>query len=272
VDDLSRAQRPKPGQTTRRRLHSDAELSATLDAAGQAWKAPLALIAATGVRESEALALTWDNLHLDDDIPFAVIDSQLSRATKDDPAERVELKTEESIREVAIPKEVVRLLKAHKLRSRHINPNDYVFATCNGLPISQRNLLRELDRAQRAAVLDGEPLFRTVDEQGRRLTRRAAGLPTIHGMRHTFASRLVDEGESVDEVAWTLGHKDGRTTRAVYVRELRSAEQRAKRLARTERGVKWMASPDVSDDESTLKSGNENIAYLEDKRITSEPS
>jgi integrase len=190
--------------------------------------------------ESEALALRWSDLHLDDD--YAEVGAQLSRATTTRPAERLELKTNES-----------------------------VFATVSGAPVSQRNLLHELDRAQRAAVDEhGDPIFRTKDSDGSKLSRKAAGLPTIHRMRHTLASRLVSEGESVDEVAWTLGHKDGRTTRAVYVHELRSAEQRARRLARAERGAKWMSSSEGSEGESSQGTENETIAYLSEKLSAAE--
>jgi integrase len=223
------------------------------------------------VRESEALALRWSDLHLDEG--YAEVTAQLDRASKDHPAQRVELKTDESKREVPLVREVVLMLKEHKRwRSRHTKPDDYVFATVSGTPVSQRNLLRELDRAQRAAVdSNGEPMFPSVlDENGNKVPRKQANLPTIHGMRHSLASHLVAEGESVDEVAWTLGHKDGRTTRAVYFHEVRSAEQRSRRLARAERNVKWMASSEGNESESAQGTGSESIAYLSHQRSASE--
>ncbi len=39
-------------------------------------------------------------------------------------------------------------------------------------------------------------------------------------------------GESVDEVAFLLGHRDGNVTRAVYVREVADARRRAMRRSR----------------------------------------
>jgi integrase len=207
------------------------------------------------------------------------VTAQLDRASKDHPAERVELKTDESKREVPLVREVVVMLKEHKLgkglkdpATVHSKPDDYVFATVSGTAVSQRNLLRELDRAQRAAVdSHGEPMFPSAfDENGKPVPRKRANLPTIHGMRHSLASRLVAEGETVDEVAWTLGHKDGRTTRAVYVHELRSAEQRSRRLARAERDVKWMSSSEGNQKESSQSTGNETIVYLSEKRSAAE--
>jgi integrase len=176
-------------------------------------------------------------------------------------------------------REVVLMLKEHKLgkglkhpATVHSKPDDYVFATVCRTPVSQRNLLRELDRAQRAAVdSNGDPMFPSAfDEDGKPVPRKQANLPTIHGMRHSLASRLVSEGESVDEVAWTLGHKDGRTTRAVYVHELRSAEQRQRRLARAERDVKWMSSSDGSEKESSQSAEIQTIAYLSENRSAAE--
>jgi integrase len=49
----------------------------------------------------------------------------------------------------------------------------------------------------------------------------------MHSFRHTVASRALLAGESVDEVAFLLGHRDGTVTRTVYVREVADARRRA---------------------------------------------
>lgn len=54
----------------------------------------------------------------------------------------------------------------------------------------------------------------------------------MHSYRHTFASRWLLAGESVDEVAFLLGHRDGNVTRAVYVREIADARREAARRSR----------------------------------------
>ena len=58
---------------------------------------------------------------------------------------------------------------------------------------------------------------------------RLCGIP--HN-RHTVASRALLAGESVDEVAFLLGHRDANVTRAVYVRELSDARRRTMRRSR----------------------------------------
>jgi integrase len=54
----------------------------------------------------------------------------------------------------------------------------------------------------------------------------------MHSFCHTVASRALLAGESVDEVAFLLGHRDGTVTRTVYVREVADARRRAMRRSR----------------------------------------
>jgi hypothetical protein len=54
----------------------------------------------------------------------------------------------------------------------------------------------------------------------------------MHSYRHTYATRWLGAGESVDEVAFLLGHRNEAVTRAVYVREVNDARPRAARRSR----------------------------------------
>jgi len=54
----------------------------------------------------------------------------------------------------------------------------------------------------------------------------------MHSFRHTVASRALLAGESVDEVAFSLGHRDATITRTVYLREVADARRRAMRRSR----------------------------------------
>lgn len=60
----------------------------------------------------------------------------------------------------------------------------------------------------------------------------ARWVPSGHSFRHTVGSRALLAGESVDEVACLLGHRDGNLTRAVYVREVVDSRRRAMRRSR----------------------------------------
>jgi integrase len=46
------------------------------------------------------------------------------------------------------------------------------------------------------------------------------------------ASRALLAGESIDEIAFLLGHRDANVTRAVYVRELADTRRRSMRRSR----------------------------------------
>jgi len=57
-------------------------------------------------------------------------------------------------------------------------------------------------------------------------------LPSMHGFRHTVASRALLAGESVDEIAFLLGHRDANVPASVYVRELPDTRRRSLRRSR----------------------------------------
>jgi integrase len=54
----------------------------------------------------------------------------------------------------------------------------------------------------------------------------------MHSFRHTAASRALLAGESVDEVAFLLEHRDATMTRTVYVREIADVRRRSMRRSR----------------------------------------
>jgi site-specific recombinase XerD len=81
----------------------------------------------------------------------------------------------------------------------------------------------------RIGVLDGEALGPSVVRSAMRLGYRRAGLPAsfsgTHRLRHTAATRLVNAGASIKEVADVLGHASLDTT-AVYAKvDLRRLRQ-----------------------------------------------
>lgn len=97
-------------------------------------------------------------------------------------------------------------------------------------------MIRALREAQRHACDDeGTPTFAELhvrDEQGYLIPLPRGTLPSMHSFRHTAASRALLAGESVDEVAFLLGHRDANVTRAVYIRELADARRRRMRRSR----------------------------------------
>jgi integrase len=137
---------------------------------------------------------------------------------------------------VPIPSQLAQILLDHRSRCIHTLPTDFAFATRSGRAFSQRNIARALRSAQTAArAANGEPTFpilHRADRDGRPPSPSHGVIPSMHGFRHTLASRALLAGESIDEVAFLLGHRDANVTRAVYLRELSDARRRTMRRSR----------------------------------------
>jgi integrase len=226
------SERPKISRAKRRPIFIGEQLEQTIAAAHEPFRTLFAVAALTGARVSELCGLTWADLRIDDleeaEIEFGW---QVDRHGKRRPT-----KTDGSARTVPIPRELAVVLGRHKLAARYCAPTDFVFVARTGRPLQQRNVARALRHAQgRATDAAGRPTFpilHEVDADGRRVDVPRGVLPSMHSFRHTVASRALLAGESVDEVAFLLGHRDGTVTRTVYVREVADARRRALRRSR----------------------------------------
>jgi integrase len=226
------SERPKVSQSKRRPIFSREELEQTIAAANEPFRTLFTVAALTGARISELCALTWGNVRIDDlddaEIEFGW---QVDRRGNREPT-----KTDGSARTVPIPRELALVLARHKLAAKASELEGYVFATRTGRPLQQRNVSRALREAQTRAVDDHRrttfPILHQKDAEGRPVAVPRGTLPSMHSFRHTVASWALLAGESVDEVAFLLGHRDGTVTRAVYVREIADARRRAMRRSR----------------------------------------
>jgi integrase len=189
VDQLEPDEHPRAARRRQRVLGRD-EIERLLQACSPRDRLMIATVLYTGLRISEMLGLTWD------DIDFAGgvihVRAQLSRAHRGAPAHRVPPKTNASIRDVPLVAQLARLLAAHKQATSFKAHNDWVFATANGTPHGHRNVTRRgLQRAARLAGVDSN------------------GCPPLrfHDLRHTFASHLIlDLRLDVAQVSRMLGH------------------------------------------------------------------
>ena len=226
------SERPKPSQGKRRRIFEGQELEQTIRAAREPYRMLFTVAALTGGRLSELLALTWADVRLDD-----LEDAELEFGYQvDRHGNRQATKTDGSARTVPIPGELALMLAQHKIGSRFSQSSDFVFGTCTGRPFGQRNVTRALREAQRKAKDESGnatfPVLHRQDDQGRPIPLQHGELPSMHSFRHTVASRALLAGESVDEIAFLLGHRDANVTRAVYVRELADTRRRSMRRSR----------------------------------------
>ena len=205
---LEADERPKLGRSEMRILDRS-EIAALLAEAESPYRSLLALSIFTGLRQSEALGLTWEDVDMD---------AGLVRVRKQLGAKgsRVEPKTPQAIRDVVLMPSLVKVLREHWMASSFKAPTDFVFASESGTPLDGRNI----DRDALAPALEAAGLT------GRRLT--------FHSLRHVAASLWIGAGEDVVYVADQLGHADASITLRVYAKLLNAADRRRKAAARME--------------------------------------
>lgn len=244
------SERPKVSLARKRPIYTGEQIEATIAAASEPFRTMFTVAALTGARMSELCGLTWADVNLSDPT-----DAELTFGWQvDRHGRRRPTKTDGSARTVPIPEQLALVLLRYRARGANIAAEAFVFATRTGRPLGQRNVQRALRVAQtNARDADGASSFPTlhqVDEPGNCVEVARGELPSMHSFRHTVASRALLAGESVDEVAFLLGHRDGTVTRTVYVREVADARRRAFRrsaMAAEFEGVLRVAAADSAD-------------------------
>ncbi len=196
---LEASERPRI-QKREQRVLTHEEIRKLLAACLPSHRPLIATALYTGMRLSELLGLTWEEVDFESGL--IRVRYQLSRARRDRPARRVRLKTQAAVRDIPLLPQLGSLLKEHKLASHHSTGTDYVFSTAFGTPVGYRNVERRgLRRAAEKAGLERE---------GRPRLR-------VHDLRHTFASHLiVDLGLDVAQVSRILGHARASITLDTY--------------------------------------------------------
>jgi hypothetical protein len=141
--------------------------------------------------------------------------------------------TESPAKAVELPSQLAALLNKHYLASEYRAPGDFVFCTRTGKALCQRNVGRELRRAQREArTPQGDPTFPILhqrDEDGNRVKVPLGAVPSFHSFRHSAASEAIAQGASAEELSFQLGHRNPTVTRSIYIREVKSSERSARR-------------------------------------------
>ena len=183
----------RPGIERREAKHlDDADVTAVLRAAEASRYHPaLVLIAATGLRKGEALALSWDTNIVNLDEGWLKVRKTLGRVGTQ--LVFSEPKTERSRRTVPLSPAVVAMLRKHKVsqaaeRLRAGNQwkdSGLVFTTELGAPVDPRNFLRVVEAAAKAAGVAGVG---------------------VHTLRHSAAVGWLESGVHIKAVADLLGH------------------------------------------------------------------
>lgn len=190
----------RPGVERTEAKHLDqGDVTKVLAAAqGSRYHPALVLMAATGLRRGELLALAWDRVDLDAATlkvaaTIGRISGQLVISTP---------KTERSRRTVPLAPAVVELLRKHRAtqaaeRLRAGNQwldSGLVFTTELGAAVDPRNLLRVIETAAKAAGVETD----------------------LHTIRHSAAVAWLEAGVHIKAVADLLGHSSVAITGDIY--------------------------------------------------------
>jgi integrase len=168
------------------RVFTDEQLTVILATVGGRHRVLLELLANTGLRISEALALEWRHLQLDGSRPHVKVRRQLERGGA------VEFpKTNAGRRDVALPRALVL-----KLREAAGQADALVFASDAGTPLDYHNLLKRVLKPamQEAGVSEGG----------------------FHLFRHTYASAQLRAGTAVIPLSKAMGHSKPSVTLDIY--------------------------------------------------------
>ncbi len=173
------------------RALSDTQLAVLLAVVPERHRLLFELVAATGVRISEALALRWGDLELDGERPVVRVRSAYVKRHFKPPKSRY------GRRAIPIDFALVQALRRARSASEWPGERDLVFATGSGTPMDYGNLHRRV--------------LKPAAEE--------AGVPwaAFHTLRHTCASRLFAQGRNAVQVQRWLGHHSPAFTLTVYV-------------------------------------------------------
>jgi integrase len=190
---------PRRERTEARYLSAD-EVNRLLAAAeGTRLHPLLVLIASTGLRKGEALALRWADV----DLVAGVLAVRGTLARVGGQLVVTSPKTAKSRRMLPLTPTMLAMLKSHRaaqaverLAAANVwAEGDFIFTTETGRPVDPRNALRAVTVAAAKAGLEGV---------------------AVHSLRHSAVVTLLQAGVNVRAVSDLMGHADSRVTLDVY--------------------------------------------------------
>lgn len=177
---MVRRTKPEIVTLTREQLHA-----VLRQLRGTRCEGALSFIAALGLRKGEALALQWSDV----DLQARTVTVRATLARVDGIVTRTPPKTAKARRTLPLSDHALSILRTQPPRG------PYVFSTESGQPLDPRNVLRDMQRAATRAGVPGA---------------------TVHTLRHTATTLLLEAGVHLRAVADLMGHADIRMTAEVY--------------------------------------------------------
>jgi integrase len=194
------------------------------------WYAALHLTVHTGIRMSELLGLSWEDVSLTEN--YIHIKKTLHKASTgiifEDP------KTKSSKRKISIPEKTTEILKQHhKLAMANLsktnNKRNLCFINEDGTPINPRRFARWWEHIQQIANPEWCQLEKKRTEyRGDKIKKEyvdlieqqkkvfKAAYKTFHVIRHTHATELLASGMPIVDVSRRLGHANPSITLNIY--------------------------------------------------------
>lgn len=199
-----------PPESREKRLWTWDELQRFLAAAdGDPQKALIYTLAFTGMRVSEVLALRWSRINFNERL--IEVKENLHRAG---PAPIFTTPKSGESRFVPIADELYPVLRQHRSEQNSVklamggewNPHDVVFPNERGNPIHRQNFLRRT----------WQPLIEEINERAAENGDPPLPYINVHGLRHTFATLLLQWDADDKAVSEMLGHHSVEYTKDEY--------------------------------------------------------
>lgn len=152
------------------------------------WKVPILTLFYGALRIGEWQALTYESINAQN--CTILINKQI-----DNHGKRKDHTKTGADRYVTLPESFMAELLDY-IRVKCIGPGDYLFMGYNGAHVSRHKIRDLVDKHLRLAGLEHI---------------------TLHGLRHSFATRMFDHGYDVKEVQLHLGHSSMETTMKYYI-------------------------------------------------------
>lgn len=182
-----------------RRFYSTSQVRALLTELSEPCRTIVLLAVLTGMRIGEILALRWKRMDL--------LHGTIEVAETFSDGEFGSPKTRSSRRVIPISSTLRQILETHRKVWLRNQPDDLVFCTPKGTPMSSKNLYNR----QLAPACD-----RTKEPR-----------VSWHSFRHTHATLLGEVGESLKTAQAILGHSDLETTLNTYMHAIPDSQRRA---------------------------------------------
>ena len=181
-----------------------------------------------GLRREEILALQWDCVHLDEEVPYLSV-RRAWHTEHNRPVISRELKTKAARRDIPIPDQLVACLREAKKNSR----SKFVIANSEGDALSGTQfkrvwayiVTRSTKERKYYRYVDGIKTEHTVKPQLGKAAAHNSNVVysldfkvTPHQLRHTYITNLIHASVDPKTVQYLAGHEKSKITMDIYAK------------------------------------------------------